>query len=65
MVLISLRKLEMSGRRETLAELAMRQQMQAASRVHWSGWRERHGAQTGLVVLLATIIGVVVWRFFA
>lgn len=52
----------MSDRRETLAELAMRQQMRAANRLVFSTWLERFGAQIGLMVILGGVVGVVAWR---
>ncbi len=61
-MLISQRKLEMAGRREILAELAMRQQMRAANRLVLSAWFERHGAQAALVALLGGVIAAVLWR---
>ncbi len=52
----------MAGRREILAELAMRQQMRAANRLVLSAWFERHGAQAALVALLGGVIAAVLWR---
>ncbi len=51
----------MAGRRETLAELAMRQQMHAASKSVRSGWFERHGAVAGIAVMGVVVVALV-WR---
>jgi hypothetical protein len=60
-LLILQRKFAMAVRRKTLAELAMRQQMHAATRSTRSGWFERHGAIAGMVGM-GVIVLALVWR---